>query len=141
SETDFTVVYSHPAGDGPARGPGKLKDRLGPQIRFGLGAVRGVGEAALESMFEARREGGPFTDLFDFAARVDAKRLNRGVLEALVQCGAFDSVLEEAGITRARAFAAIDRALERSRSASRDRARGQTTLFGMFEQATQQAGM
>ena len=141
SETDFTVVYAHPAGDGPSRGPGKLRDRFGPQIRFGLGAVRGVGEAALESMFEARREGGRFTDLFDFAGRVDSKRLNRGVLESLVQCGAFDSVLEEAGITRARAFAALDRALERSRATSRDRARGQTTLFGMFEQAAHQAGV
>src|SRR5690606_2172685 len=79
--------------------------------------------------------GGPFQDLFDFATRVDAKRLNKGVLEALVQCGAFDSMLEPRGITRARAFAAIDRALERSRSASRDRERGQTTLFGIFEQA------
>src|SRR5690606_27675291 len=59
---------------------------------------------------------------------------------ALVQCGAFDSVLGEMGITRARAFAALDRALERSRAASRDRARGQTTLFGMFEQAAQQSG-
>ncbi len=140
SETDFTVVYSHPRGDGPGRGPGKLRDRFGPQIRFGLGAVRGVGEAALESMFEARREGGAFGDLFDFASRVDSKRLNKGVLEALVQCGAFDAVLEEMGISRARAFAALDRALERSRAASRDRARGQTTLFGMFEQAAQESG-
>ncbi len=132
SELDFTVVYEHPRGDGPARGPGKLKDRLGPQIRFGLGAVRGVGSAALETVFEARREGGPFGDLFDFAARVEAKRLNRGMLEALVQCGAFDSCLASRGVSRARAFAVVDRALERSRSASRDRERGQTTLFGLF---------
>jgi DNA polymerase-3 subunit alpha len=97
--------------------------------------VRGVGESALETMVDARKSGGPFQDLFDFATRVDAKRLNKGVLEALVQCGAFDSVLEPRGVTRARAFAAIDRALERSRSASRDRERGQTTLFGMFDQA------
>ncbi len=135
SETDFTVVYAHPDGRGPLGTSGRLRDRHGPQIRFGLGAVRGLGEAALETMFEARRAGGPFRDLFDFATRVDAKRLNKGVLEALVQCGAFDSVLEPRGITRARAFAAIDRALERARSASRDRERGQTTLFGMFEQA------
>jgi DNA polymerase-3 subunit alpha len=97
-----------------------------------LGAVRGVGEAALETMFEARASGGPFRDLFDLATRVDAKRLNKGVLESLVQCGAFDTVLDPAGITRARAYAGVDRALERSRSASRDRERGQTNLFGMF---------
>jgi DNA polymerase-3 subunit alpha len=134
SDVDFTVVYQHPDGRGPQTrgGPGKLRDRFGPQIRFGLGAVRGVGETALETMFDARRGAGPFRDLFDLATRVDAKRLNKGVLESLVQCGAFDSVLEPKGVTRARAYAAVDRALERSRSASRDRERGQTNLFGMF---------
>jgi DNA polymerase-3 subunit alpha len=135
SDTDFTVVYASPNGDAKLRGTGRLRDRLGPRIRFGLGAVRGVGEAALETVLEARRSGGMFRDLFDFAARVDAKRLNRGVLEALVQCGAFDTVLEPMGVTRARAYAAVDRALERSRSASRDRESGQSTLFGLFEQA------
>jgi len=140
SETDFTVVYARPDGRGPLQTTGRLRDRLLPQIRFGLGAVRGLGEAALETMFEARATSGTFRDMFDFATRVDAKRLNKGVLEALVQCGAFDSVLEGKNITRARAFAAIDRALERARSASRDRERGQTTLFGMFEQASSAAG-
>jgi DNA polymerase-3 subunit alpha len=140
SHLDFTVVYGNPKGDGPARGPGKLRDRLAPQIRFGLGAVRGLGESALESVFKAREEGGPYKDLFDFAARVDAKRLNRGVLEALIQCGAFDSVLKPMGISRARAFAAIDRAIERSRSATRDRERGQATLFGLFAAASPDTG-
>ncbi|HEX6277007.1 MAG TPA: DNA polymerase III subunit alpha [Polyangiaceae bacterium] len=130
SETDFTVVYSHPKGGAPRPTSGKVKDALGPRLRFGLGAVRGVGESALETMFEARRQGGPFGDLFDFASRVDAKRLNKGVLEALVQCGAFDTLLEAIGVSRARAFAAVDRALERSRSASRDRESGQVSLFG-----------
>src|SRR5690606_16523966 len=135
SAIDFTVVYKHPDGRGPARGPGKMKDRLAPQIRFGLGAVRGVGSSALESILEARDGGGEFLDLFDFAARVDSKRLNRGVLEALVQCGAFDVSLVERGVTRARAMAAVDVALERSKQASRDRSSGQATLFGLFESA------
>ena len=140
SALDFTVVYAHPQGRGPRKGPGKVKDAFGPQIRFGLGAIRGVGEAALESVFEARKVGGPFRDLFDFAQRVDAKRLNKGVLEALVQCGAFDSTLDPIGISRARAYAAVDRALERSRAASRDREAGQETLFGLFEAAKPEAG-
>jgi DNA polymerase-3 subunit alpha len=140
SETDFSVVYAHPKGDGATPRSGRFRDRFGPQIRFGLGAVRGVGEAALETMFETRRTAGQFRDLFDFATRVDAKRLNKGVLEALVQCGAFDAVLEPMGVSRARAYAAVDRALERSRSASRDRERGQTTLFGMFEQSSSHNG-
>ena len=139
SETDFTVVYAHPDGKG-GRGPGKLRDPFGPRIRFGLGAVRGVGESALETMFEARTSGGEFTDLFDFASRVDAKRLNKGVLEALVQCGAFDSLTEPLSVSRARAFATIDRVLERSRSASRDRESGQANLFGMFDRAKVEGG-
>jgi DNA polymerase-3 subunit alpha len=100
-----------------------------------LGAVRGVGSGALETIFEARKAGGPFRDLFEFAVRVDARKINKGVLESLVQCGAFDSGLAELGISRARAYAAVDAALERSRSASRDRERGQTTLFGLFDAA------
>ena len=140
SDLDFTVVYSHADGRGPSRGPGKLRDRLGPQIRFGLGALRGVGQSALESVFAAREAGGPFRDLFDFASRVDAKRLNKGVLDSLVQSGAFDSVLAPLSVSRARAFAAVDRALERSRSASRDREAGQTTLFGMFAVAEDEKG-
>ncbi len=132
SETDFRVVYSHPQGGKSIRRAEKIKDPLGPQIRFGLGAVRGLGGSALDAIFEARSDG-PLRDLFDLAARVDAKRVNKGVFEALVQCGAFDSTLQERGISRARAFAAVDIALERSRAASRDRAAGQTTLFGLFD--------
>ena len=81
-------------------------------------------------MLAVRQQGGNFADLFDFSKRVDSKRLNKGVLEALIQCGAFDTGSRRIGISRARCFAAVDRALERSRSATRDRERGQTSLFG-----------
>src|SRR6201999_164535 len=84
SDTDFKVVYTNPAGDRKQRrGVKGPADPYGPQIRFGLGAVRGLGGAALEAVFEAR-QGGPFRDLFDLAARVDAKRVNKAVFEALV---------------------------------------------------------
>ncbi len=150
SDTDFKVVYTHPQGrrdttkNGASKRGGahpadnKVSDPLGPQIRFGLGAVRGLGGAALEAVFEARQDG-PFRDLFDLAARVDAKRVNKAVFEALVQCGAFDSMLEAQGVTRARAFASIDVALERSRAASRDREAGQTSMFGLFDAAPRAA--
>src|ERR1700728_4087218 len=133
SDTDFKVVYTHPKADRRAaraqvrRGGfafAHITDPCGPQIRFGLGAARGVGSAALETLFEARQAGGPFADLFDFAARVDAKKINKSVLESLVACGAFDGALASHGVNRARAFASIDIALERSRSASRDREAG-----------------
>ena len=144
SKTDFTVVYGAtktgangaPEGTPRAKKKSKVKDALDPKIRFGMGAIRGVGESALEAVLEARDAGGPFGDLFDFSQRIDPRRVNKGVLEALVQCGAFDATLASRGVTRARAFAAIDHALERSRSASKDRERGQTNLFGLFNQAT-----
>jgi DNA polymerase-3 subunit alpha len=126
SDTDFKVVY--------AEGIEKTKKRVLPQIRFGLGAVRGVGLGALEAVFEARKSG-PFIDLFDFASRVEAAKINKGVLQALVQCGAFDTSFARLGITRAQAYASVDVALERSRAASRDRERGQTNLFGLFDAA------
>ena len=138
SDIDFKVVYTHPNGDKRIPRTARsavARDRCGPQIRFGLGAVRGLGGAALEALLEARQEGGPFHDLFDFASRVDAKRINKGVFEALVQCGAFDTTLAARGITRADAFASIEGALEGSRAASRDRERGQTNLFGLFDAA------
>jgi DNA polymerase III subunit alpha len=135
SDTDFKVVYTHPDGNRKLKRSERVQDPIGPQIRFGLGAVRGLGGAALETLFEARAEGGVFGDLFDFASRVDAKKINKAVLEALVQCGAFDATLTSRGISRARAFASIDVALERSRAASRDREAGQTNLFGLFDAA------
>ena len=142
SKTDFTVVYAKPdvaAAKGKKvqarRGAGRQKDPYDPKIRFGMGAIRGVGESALEAVLEARAQGGDFADLFDFAQRVDARRVNKGVLEALVQCGAFDATLASKGISRSRAFAAIERAIERSRAASKDRDAGQTSMFAMFSAA------
>jgi DNA polymerase-3 subunit alpha len=139
SKLDFTVVYASP---GKANGKPQIKGRrrrriddpLDSKIRFGLGAVRGVGESALEALLEARQEGS-FDDLFDLVERVDIRRLNRAVLEALVCCGALDASLARRAVVRARAFASIDRALERGRSASRDRECGQTNLFGLFQQS------
>ena len=60
-------------------------------IRFGLDAVKGVGYAAVEAIKSAREEGGPFTSLWDFCERVDARAVNKKAIEALIKCGAFDS--------------------------------------------------
>jgi len=125
SQTDFAVVYGSPSENARRA---RFSDPLHPRIRFGLGALRGVGDAALAAILEARA-GGPFADLFDFAQRVDPRRVNKSVFEALVQSGAFDESLRARGVTRARAFAAIDRALERSRRASKARESGQASLL------------
>src|SRR4029079_19340487 len=81
SNIDFSVVYSEPGKATKKVGrkaPSKIKDadHYDPKIRFGLGAIRGVGESALEAVLEARTSGGAFNDLFDFAQRVDARRVN-----------------------------------------------------------------
>ncbi len=101
------------------------------KIRFGLGAIKGVGESAIESTLEARTSGGAFKSLFDFCERVDSRRVNRKVLEALVKAGAFDFE----GKSRRTLFETIERALERGSSSQRDRAVGQSSLFGLLDAA------
>ena len=100
------------------------------KIRFGLGAIKGVGESAIEAILEARKAG-PFRDLFEFSERVDSRRVNRKVIEALVKAGAFDFE----GRPRRQLFESIEKALERGASAQRDRAVGQSSLFGLLEDA------
>ncbi len=94
-------------------------------IRFGLAGVKNVGEGAIESILEARSAGSPFSSLFDFAARIDARRVNRRVVESLVKCGAFDALHP----SRGRVYASLDSALEAGASAQRDREIGQESLF------------
>jgi len=100
-------------------------------IRFGLGAVKGVGAGAVEAVLAARAEGGPFKDLYDFTERVDLKRVNKRVMEALVKCGAFD----ELGQTRRGLWDEIDRAIERGQTTQRDKLAGQFSLFGALLEA------
>ena len=95
-------------------------------IRFGFAGIKNVGEGAVEAVLASRDTEGSFTSLFDFIQRVDARKVNRRVLEALVKCGAFDSLHEN----RASAWASIEMAVERAAADQRDRAVGQESLFG-----------
>ncbi|MFM8471078.1 MAG: DNA polymerase III subunit alpha, partial [Limisphaerales bacterium] len=99
-------------------------------IRFGLAAIKGVGEVAVQGIIAAREQGGKFTSLTDFCERVDSRTVNRKTLEALIKCGACDSF----GEARASMFAALDRVMARAASAAADRLRGQSSLFGMMEE-------
>ncbi len=101
------------------------------KIRFGLGAVKNVGETAIHSILTARQERGPFRSLFDFCARVDLRVVNKRVVESLIKCGAFDS-LGASGGERARLFAAVDKAMEAASSAQRDRAGGQVSFLDIL---------
>ncbi|WBY01566.1 DNA polymerase III subunit alpha [Ramlibacter tataouinensis] len=77
-------------------------------IRYGLGAVKGTGQLAIEAIVRAREEGGPFTSLYDFCVRVDRTRINKRTVEALIKAGAFDSLQ----LNRAALVASIDRAFD-----------------------------
>ena len=102
---------------------------VGDRIRFGLSAVKNVGEKAVESIRETRERTGPFESLFDFCRRVDLNVANRRVLESLIKCGAFDST----GVFRARLMASLDDALKTGQSSRRDRDSAQIGMFDMLE--------
>jgi DNA polymerase-3 subunit alpha len=96
------------------------------RIRFGLAAIKGVGEGAVRSIIESRDAEGRFTDLFDLARRVDSKQVNRRVFEALIKCGALDALPGN----RAQKLAALDVALDLAAHATREKELGQVSLFG-----------
>ncbi|HLZ53496.1 MAG TPA: DNA polymerase III subunit alpha, partial [Verrucomicrobiae bacterium] len=104
--------------------------REGKAIRFGLAAIKGVGEAAVETILKARTEGGKFTSLSDLCERVDGRTVNRKILEALIKSGACDCF----GQTRATLFAQIERTLARAASILSDKQKGQSSLFGALEE-------
>jgi DNA polymerase-3 subunit alpha len=95
-------------------------------VRYALGALKGVGEKAMEALVEERERGGPFASLEDFAARIDPRLLNRRQLESLAGAGAFDSIKPE----RAVVFAAAETILAHAASAQEQRESGQAGLFG-----------
>ena len=101
------------------------------RIRYGLGALKGLGRGAIESILAERESAGPFTDLLDFCGRVDLQRVNKRALEALIRSGAMDP-LEEQG-NRARLLSALVDVLRVAEQAQRDRESGQTDLFGASE--------
>lgn len=95
------------------------------QVVYGLGAIKGLGEGPVESILTARKEG-PFTDIFDFCARTDARKLNKRALEALVKSGAFDALGEPRWVLLAALPEAIKAAEQRANNADA----GMVDLFG-----------
>ncbi len=95
-------------------------------LRYGLGAVKGVGRGAVESIVEQRERGGPYRDLLDFCQRVDAGKLNKRVLEALINAGALDAL----GSNRASLLLQLPEVLRATEQLARDRAAGQIDIFG-----------
>jgi DNA polymerase-3 subunit alpha len=104
---------------------------VGETIRFGLSAVKNVGDSCVDSIIAAREEGGPFEDIFDFCERVDAKTYNKRTLESLIKCGAFDNV----GPSRAAMVAVHAKAVERSTGRLKGASEDQFSMFDASELA------
>ncbi|MFK7732790.1 MAG: DNA polymerase III subunit alpha [Pseudomonadales bacterium] len=102
------------------------------QIVYGLGAIKGLGEGPVDSIIAAR-EAGPFTDLFDFCNRTDARKVNRRAIEALIRAGAFDSL----GESRAVLMASLDKAQKSAEQESRNAVAGMIDLFGEMDEQVQ----
>jgi len=125
-ETAVAVVYDRRA-DADAKKDGDHRPPLQTKaIRFGLAAIKNVGQGAMELALREREQGGDFKSLEDFCGRLDSRVANRKMLESLVKCGAFDFLQRE----RAELFACIEAALAASAAALRDRMAGQVSLFG-----------
>jgi len=102
---------------------------VGGAIRFGLAAVKNVGQGAIESIVDARKEHGKFQNLYDFTEHVDLRLVNRKVIESLIKCGAMDSF----NLHRSQMMAMLDHALEVAGVLQKDRMSGQYSLFDNFE--------
>ncbi len=122
SQMNFSVIeqtHKHPKSGVPI---------VKQAIRFGLSAVRGVGEGAVESLLTARSEKGPFDSLYNLCERVDLRRINKKAMEALIKGGAFDAIIPH----RAAASAALDGAVDRAQKVQREKESGQTSLFSLL---------
>ncbi|MCA9507430.1 MAG: DNA polymerase III subunit alpha [Myxococcales bacterium] len=122
STSDFTVDYEVEVSG---------KNSYG-QIRFGLGAVKGLGQAALDSIIEARNQKGPAQSMYQFCQNVAQSKVNKKVLEALIKSGAFDCFSRP----RKQLMLSIDKAISQAQRIQRDHNRGQTSMFDMFSSSS-----
>ncbi|NVK24320.1 MAG: DNA polymerase III subunit alpha [Gammaproteobacteria bacterium] len=111
-------------------------------IVYGIGAIKGVGEGPVEAILEAREKGGQFSDLFDFCARVDVKRINKRVMEKLVLAGALDQLGpeitdEKASVQSHRAIimASLEDAMKAATQQAKNQDSGMMDMFGLLDQA------
>ncbi|QEE25371.1 DNA polymerase III subunit alpha [Rhodanobacter glycinis] len=125
--SDYMFVAMDPAGVTPVAGKGAQT------IRYGLGAIKGVGQGACESIVQERQRTGAYKDLADFCRRVDSTKLNRRVLEALVLSGALDALAPN----RASLMLQLPNAIKAAEQYSRDQQAGQNDMFGAAMGAAQ----
>jgi DNA polymerase III subunit alpha len=102
---------------------------VGSKVRFGLAAVKNVGEKAVEVILESRSRDGAFQSLFDLCRRIDLTAVNRRVIENLIKCGALDST----HVSRARMIGALDEAMKAGQARQRDQASSQIDIFAILD--------
>lgn len=105
-------------------------------VVYGLGAIKGVGEAAIETVISERQESGPFSDLFNFCQRVDSRKVNRRTMEALIMAGALDVFAQN----RATLLASLPTAMQIADQHARNCDLGQSDMFGMVDKVETGAG-
>jgi len=110
-------------------------------VVYGLGAIKGVGEAAIEGIIEERESSGDYVDLFDFCRRVDLRKANKRVLESLIRAGAFDEVVPQVASMeiwdgRSTLMNSLPDAMKAAEQHVRDQERGQWDLFGEQEDSS-----
>jgi len=137
SDKDFTPVYAAKVeGEAPAEPSRKRRSSakgsavrspstMPGVIRFGMMAVRGVGERAVEAIIEDRAKGGPFTGLYEFCERVDLQKVQKSTIDALIKCGGFVGISP----TRAPLLHVLDKAVEMGQQQQNDKRSGQIGLF------------
>ncbi|MBM9519603.1 DNA polymerase III subunit alpha [Desulforhopalus vacuolatus] len=103
------------------------------RVRFGLAAIKNVGESALKIIIAEREESGPYRSISDFCNRVDSRRVNSRVIEALIRAGAFDSL----GYRRSQYMAVLEQVMEQAKAVQRDKQSGQLSLFGVVSDSEQ----
>ncbi len=104
-------------------------------VRFGLLAIKGIGEGPIEEVCRVREESGPFRNLADFCTRVDPKSVGKGAIETLIKAGAFDSLEDGEGV-RHMLLNAVDRAISFGKSERAAKAHGMVSLFGDAEEVS-----
>ncbi|RRH89747.1 DNA polymerase III subunit alpha [Variovorax beijingensis] len=124
AQKNFGITFEPPDVN---RGNYRFEPVTDKVIRYGLGAVKGTGQLAVEAVVRAREEGGPFKSLFDFCVRIDRQRINKRTVEALIKAGAFDAIQQN----RASLIASVDRAFEFAAATEANAA--QVDIFGDSE--------
>jgi DNA polymerase-3 subunit alpha len=119
SLTDFAVVFD----------PGETHDNVHGHIRFGLGAIKGVGRGAVDKIIAEREKDGPFRSLLDFCERVGPRVVTKAQIESMIKAGALDTI--HGADARSAMLAGVEAAVSAGSKAAEDRAAGQLNMFGM----------